>query len=191
MNVLNRIANWKFIVPLTILFLAFPLFFFEYYQLQIDAIAGSELKILDVRLSYSFSDVNGLFSAMGSEGREIYSIISGRVDMVFPMVNSLLMILILFNLLKRVDAPNSKWLYLSLLPILGGFFDLLENFNSLNLINSFPNITHDQVATASLITSLKWSSSLPVLGLLLVLIVMVLRMKMTKTSAERVRSYEL
>jgi hypothetical protein len=60
------------------------------------------------------------------------------------------------------------------LPILGGFFDFLENFNILNLLNSYPNITQDQVATASLITSMKWFSSALVMGLIVVLIVLVL-----------------
>ena len=177
MNVLNRIANWKFIIPLSIVFLSFPLFFFEHYQSKIDAVAGSGLKILDVRLSYSFDDVNGLFAAMGSEGRKIYSIISGKVDMVFPIVNSLLLILILLNLLKRVNLPSSKWLYLSLLPLLAGFFDFLENFTILNLLNSYPNITYDHVATASLITSLKWSSSMLVIGLIGALIMTGLKKK--------------
>jgi hypothetical protein len=94
--------------------------------------------------------------------------------MVFPIVNSLLLMLILFNLLKKVNVPNSKWLYLSLLPILGGFFDFLENFNILNLLNSYPNITQDQVAMASLITSMKWFSSALVIGLIVVLIVMLM-----------------
>ncbi|MFT6500448.1 MAG: hypothetical protein ACJASQ_000557 [Crocinitomicaceae bacterium] len=183
MNVLNRFANWKFILPLFVAFLSFPLFFFDHYQSKITATAGSKLKILDVRFNYSFDDVNGLFAAMGNEGREIYSIISGKVDMVFPIVNSLLLMLILFNLLKKVNVPNSKWLYLSLLPILGGFFDFLENFNILNLLNSYPNITQDQVAMASLITSMKWFSSALVIGLIVVLIVTVLRKKMKRNSA--------
>lgn len=182
MKLLNHIANWKFIVPLSIVFLSFPLFFFEYYQSKIDVVAGSKLKILDIRLNYSFDDVNGLFAAMGIEGREIYSIISGKVDMVFPIVNSLLLILILFNLLKRVTLPNSKWLYLSFSPLIASFFDFLENFNILILLNSYPNTTYDQVATASLMTSIKWSSLAFVIGLIGALIVVVLRKKIATRS---------
>jgi len=42
------------------------------------------------------------------------------------------------------------------LPLIGALFDYLENFNTLNLLDKFPNITSEQVSYGSQMTQLKW-----------------------------------
>jgi len=81
---LHRISNWKFILPLFILFVANS-YMFTHYQNKIDAIAGESVPILDMRDSgYTFEEVKTDFEKMQSGGRDIYKFLAGKVDMIYP-----------------------------------------------------------------------------------------------------------
>lgn len=175
MKLLNKLSNWKVILPLSIVYLIFPLFIFNHYQAQINTLAKREVKILDIRLNYSYTDVNTLFDAMGMEGREIYVFISSRIDMAYPVIYCALLILLLAYLLKKTKGPNSKWMYLAFTPLVGTTFDFLENLSILNLIHHYPNYTSSHVASASLMSSLKWYSLLIIFGMILFLSFILLR----------------
>ena len=57
MNTLQKLANWKFILPLILLYLLIALVLFPRYQKQIDTIAGQHVIPLDLRISYTPADV--------------------------------------------------------------------------------------------------------------------------------------
>lgn len=78
---LHRISNWKFILPLFILFVANS-YMFTHYQQQIDAIAGESIPILDMRDSgYTYDEVKTDFEKMQTEGRGIYHFLASKVDL--------------------------------------------------------------------------------------------------------------
>ena len=56
----------------------------------------------------------------------------------------------------KLFSEKSKIIFLSFLPLIGVLFDYLENFNTLKLLNKFPNITPEQVAYVSQMTQIKW-----------------------------------
>lgn len=156
MNILRRASNWKSILPLFVILLGCMLFVFPKYRSDINTIANEKVRSLDGRINYNLEEVTRLFDTLGDEGREIYKIVSGRIDMAYPIVYCLFSILLLAYVIKKIIPPNSKWIYLSLSPLLGTMFDYIENFNILKMLNEYPNITTKQVAYSALMTQMKW-----------------------------------
>ena len=81
---------------------------------------------------------------------------AGKVDMIYPIVYGVFFVLLLASLLKKLFSKKSKIIFLSFLPLIGVLFDYLENFNTLKLLNKFPNITPEQVDYGSQMTQIKW-----------------------------------
>lgn len=156
MNFLYQFSNWKLILPLSIFFLVFMFVIFPVFQSDIQEIANEQVQSLDGRIAYTLEDVINLFDKIGSQGRDIYKFISGRIDMVYPIVYGLLFVLLLANALKDIIKAQSKLIYFSLFPVLGVICDYIENIFIINFLNSFPIISIEKVAIGSFITTLKW-----------------------------------
>jgi hypothetical protein len=148
-------SNWKFILPLFILFLIFPVFIFPYYQGRMAKVAGQEVIPLDSRFSYSYAEVKKDFDRLGSEGRNTYRFAISKIDMLFPVVFGLLFILTLAWLLKKITPEDSNWILLALFPCIGIIFEYLENFNTLSLLDNYPDITVESVTWGEQMTRLK------------------------------------
>lgn len=154
-NILVEISNWQFILPFFILFALFSFYIFPDYQSRLTRAAGEEITALDTRFSYTHEEVLTDFEKLGEQGRVLYTVIVGRIDMVYPMVFGFLFVLTLAWLLRRITHPESDWIYLSLLPLLVILLDYLENFNTLHLLKTFPNITEEAVSRGETFTLLK------------------------------------
>ena len=174
-NILDKMSNWKFILPFFILFLVFPFFLFPYHQQLMTKVAGQEIIPLDSRFSYSFNEVKNDFDKLGAEGRNVYRFAIGVVDMIFPVIYGPLFILILAWLLKKLSGRNSNWILLALFPIIGILFEYLENFNTLSLLDNYPAITESGVSWGEQMTRLKHIflmlsvAFMPILGIVLLI----------------------
>ncbi|MCJ8167162.1 hypothetical protein MKJ04_20140 [Pontibacter sp. E15-1] len=157
-SVLNRISTWRYILPLFASFCFVTFRIFPTYSSRLQDIAGQEIQLLDIRFSYATSEVLYDFEKLGTEGRDLYKVIAGRIDMIYPIIYGLLFISVLAYLLKRVTNTNSKLLFIATLPALGVTFDYLENLNTLSLLNDFPNLTDQGVAWGEQMTRMKLGS---------------------------------
>lgn len=183
MKLLNKLATWKVIVPLSVLYILFPSVIFRHYQSVMAEMAQGTVQILDLRLSYSWQEVKALFDQLGTDGRDVYRTVSNSIDMIYPLLYCALLILVLAFLLKKVTSARSKWMYLSFIPIIGMLFDFLENLSILDLLNKYPNFTAADVASASFFTTLKWSSMALVFGTIFVLFLLYLYKRRKPKSA--------
>src|SRR5687768_14581282 len=154
-NILDKMSNWKFLLPFFVLFLIFPVFLFPYHQERMAKHAGEEIMPLDSRFSYSFNEVKNDFDKLGTEGRKVYRFAIGVVDMIFPVIYGPLFILVLAWLLKKLSGRNSNRMLLALFPIIGILFEYLENFNTLSLLDSYPAISEKSVSWGEQMTRLK------------------------------------
>jgi hypothetical protein len=170
-GLLSRISNWKFILPLFVVFALFSFFIFPEYQSRMMEAAGQEIAPLDTRFQYSAADVRRDFDALGQSGREIYKIVVARVDMLFPIVYGLLFVLLLAYLLRKASHDQSRWLLLSLLPLTGVIFDFLENFNILRLLIEHPDFSEETVAYGERMIQLKHVLLFVSVGLMAVLVI--------------------
>lgn len=152
---MNKIS-WKIIIVFGLLFLFFMLYLFPVYQAEINKIVGSEVQSLDARFSYTKSDVLSLFQTLKEEGRNKMRLMSGVIDMIFPIVYGVLFFLLLKKLMNNSVTNNKNLKIIPFLPLISAIFDYVENFSVLNMLNSFPVITDTQVLISFSATSLKW-----------------------------------
>ena len=174
-NILDKLSNWKLLLPLFILFLIFPVVLFPYHQQRMAEFAGEEVTPLDSRFSYSYNEVKNDFEKLGVEGRKTYRFAIGVIDMLFPVIYGPLFILLLAGLLKRLAGRDSNWMFLALFPFIGILFEYLENFNTLSLLDSYPGITKEGVLWGEQMTRLKHIFLMlsvvfmPLLGIMLII----------------------
>ena len=117
--------------------------------------AGQEVEPLDMRSSYSHDEVVALFEILATEGRNVYTTVVGRIDMLYPLLYGSLFILVLAWLLKKVLPHRSRWMLLSFFPLVGMLFDYLENIHILKLLDTFPDLDSNTVALTERFTLLK------------------------------------
>lgn len=165
-QLLLTLSDWRILLAFLLISSSFSIYFFPHNHNKINDIAGKELKTLDVRSSYTPDEVQELFTEMKEGGREIYHHITSVVDMIYPVAYTMLMISLLVFLVKKIWGPDSSWLYLGLLPLGPMIFDYLENFNTLGLLASFPELSESAVQYGSTVTGIKWGIAFVCLGLI-------------------------
>lgn len=153
------------IAILIIILLFFNLYLFRLFELKHE---GKLLQSLDVRFSYSNAEVFELFEKIGEQGRSDYFILTAAVDMIYPIVYGLLLVFLLLAITNVLFPARKKLLYIAMIPFTTVFFDYLENFNTLLLLGSFPDMNHRAIATGSFFTSTKWTFATFSLILLLI-----------------------
>ena len=112
--------------------------------------------LLDLRLWYTSSEVYNLFYALGNSGRESYVYFLLYVDMFYPIVYGLFLILTIHILYKRVNFKETNLKIAMALPLGALLFDYIENISILFLLNNYPAIEGCNVLVASASTFLKW-----------------------------------
>ncbi len=167
-KLLAKTSNWKLIIP-ALLCCVYCIMLFQKAQSEMSQICGHEVEMIDVRNNYTLDEINNFFTNLKSEGRQIHRHATAVVDMVFPLGYGILFILISAFFLNKITHDNSNWLYLSLFPILLMLVDVKENFNTLNLLEKFPNLTKDMVQSAAKVTYIKSMLVNACLGLILIL----------------------
>lgn len=153
-NLLVKLSNWKFILP-AFLGTLLCIFLFLNGMEEMSAIAGEKMELLDARKSYTLEDVNLFFTKLTAEGRAVHQHLTGVIDMLFPLILGALSILLLAFLIKNIFGVHSKLLYLALYPLIGMSVDYMENFNTLALLATFPDLTTAMVEKGSQLTALK------------------------------------
>ena len=115
------------------------------------------LRLLDIMpTGYNLNDVNKLFDALGTIGRETYLTRQIPVDMIYPLLSGLTYCLILGYVLKKLNKLNTPFLYICVLPLIAGLVDYLENFGIIILLKSYPDISQSMVSIISVFTVIKF-----------------------------------
>lgn len=156
------------------LLVTFSVFTFPAYQAKMAAAAGEPVEPLDTRFSYSAEEVVAVFEKLGAEGRSVYRIVVGRIDMIFPLLYGSLFILVLASLLKKVVPYRSRLMLLAFFPLIGMLFDYLENVKILRLLDTFPNVSSETVAFAERFTLLKHAFLFTCVAMIVLLILFVI-----------------
>jgi len=153
-KLLAKTSNWKFMLP-AFLVSAYCIYLFQTYQAEMSTMIGEEALIIDMRSGYTEPEISKFFAQLKEEGRALHRYVTGVVDMIFPIGYGLLFIWLSAYLLKKVTRPDSNWMYLSLIPCLLMIVDYKENFNTLNMLSSYPDLTAEMVDSAANVTSIK------------------------------------
>ena len=98
------------------------------------------MKLLDMMpTGYDPAYINALFETLGENGREVYLYNQIPVDMIYPLLFGISYCLLFAFFLKKLNKLNSTFFYLSLLPIIAGIADYLENLGIIIMLNNYPN----------------------------------------------------
>jgi hypothetical protein len=138
------------------------------------------MKLLDMLpTGYSQDYVNKLFRTLGENGREVYLTNQIPVDMIYPLLFGLTYSLLLAYFLKKLNKLKSPFSFLSLLPIIAGIADYLENIGIITMLNSYPDLTKTIVNTTNTFSVIK-SISTSVFFITLIIILILLGIKFVK-----------
>lgn len=147
---LDRIATWPIFALLVVLFILCTLGF-QWRSKVMREIAGHDVRLFDIRCSYTPDEARELLNTIGERGRRIYAITQLTLDLVFPFIYGGLLVIMLY---KLYGNPG----YLLLLPLITVAADLLENLMTTYLALSYRRgLASPVVQVASIFTTLKRS----------------------------------
>ncbi|MBU4307321.1 MAG: hypothetical protein L6428_06580 [Candidatus Aminicenantes bacterium] len=139
------------------------------------------MKLLDMQpTGYNAEYAKNLFDNLGASGREAYLFRQIPVDMIYPFLFAVTYSLLLTFLFKKSFNPKSKINGLSLIPIVGGLFDYLENVGIIIMLSLYP-IFSESIANITNVFSVLKSIFITLFFVLLVVgIVGLIAKKVTK-----------
>ncbi len=135
------------------------------------------MKLLDMMPSgYDLDYVTKLFSSLGEEGRSVYLTNQIPVDMIYPFLFGLSSCLLIAYFLKKLKKLISPYIFLSLLPLVAGIADYLENLGIIAMLRSYPDLSQSSVSTTNVFSIVKSiSTSLFFISLIIILIVVAIK----------------
>ncbi len=141
---------------------------------------ANRMKLLDMLpMGYSHDYANKLFNTLGEDGREIYLTNQIPVDMIYPLLFGLTYSLLLAYFLKKLNKLKSPLTYLSLLPIIAGIADYLENIGIITMLKSYPDLAETTVIVTNTFSVIK-STTTSIFFIVLVVILVVLGIRSVK-----------
>lgn len=165
----NKVIVFIFLL----LFICFNAFVFPFFISQY----GLENQIiLDLSPGFSPDLAYDTMHSYGVHGRKGVLIITGVVDMIYPLIYSMLLMFVMSRLKSFAPKFLNEIKQFFLIPLLIFLFDFLENISILTMIKLFPNRNDPISLAASFFGMLKWS-----FVLLCILIILVLTFRYTKT----------
>lgn len=158
---LKKLSDWIYERAhggLVLFFLAlqfsFTSFILPYFQKQFQPTGSSEL--LDLKFGFDLPTASQILDSYGEAGRSVYLQVESVWDLLFPLVYTVLNVLLISFLLRKTFPENKKLRLLNLLPFVNMFFDFGENFGIIQLLNEFPNLSEFWVNFASTFGIIKW-----------------------------------
>jgi hypothetical protein len=128
--------------------------------------------ILDLRESFSPDDAYELFTALGTEGRRAYLFLHLVPDTLFPIGYALVFAFVSAWFLVRLLPLDHGYQWLSMIPLISGLADVLENLSLVICNLAFPDRIDWLVQVAHLLTKVKFGL-LPI-GLVFLIIIVVM-----------------
>lgn len=127
----------------------------------------NELEFLDDKILYTPKEAYAIIETYGSEERKNVILVYLIWDFVFPTVYTLMMCLIISWIYQRAFTKESSFQKFNTIPILGGLFDLMENFSIVGLILSYPRQSVVLARMAMIFTFLKFRQGI-IIGILII-----------------------
>lgn len=136
---------------LILLALTLVIFFVIFPEINVD-----NQVTLDSRIYYSVKEAYEVISSYSQSGRSVYVVTALTLDIIFPIVYSLLFGTILTFFLHDLIIHKNIWYFFRLFPFLGGLSDISENISISFLIIQLPERITVIALFASLFTITKW-----------------------------------
>ena len=177
---LNRYANWMTLIGLLALYLLFGAVILANAEKKINTLAGKEVGVIDLQLGFNPKHTLQMVEDYGEQGRAYFRHTELTLDIVYPIVYSLLFAVIITMIYRKLLGRPVG--YLNLLPFVAWFFDLLENITIVNLLSHYPE---QSMLMATLCELFKMIKFLVIAMILLVIIVGLVRLLLMMMKKEK------
>jgi hypothetical protein len=178
-STLRKYANGWLILVL----LAGEIFFNAIYlpgvQARLEQYSGGNGPI-DLQLFYTPEKVYGMVDSYGPEGRAVYRTHELTIDVIYPVVYTLLFAFLITWLFQRGFAPGSKMQRLNVVPLGAFVFDMLENICIVTMLSVHPSQPALVAWLGAVFTVVKWLFALATILLILTGLVMALKNRFRK-----------
>ena len=114
------------------------------------------MKIFDMMPSgHDVEYAKTLLDTLGTKGRNAYLYFQIPADLIYPGLFGISYCLLIAYFLKQLGQFEKPILGLSLLPVIGGSFDYLENLGTITMLISYPDFSPMVSGFANVCTILK------------------------------------
>lgn len=162
-NTLYRIANWKILLGLLLIYMVFAGYFLKNAAEKINELAGKKIDVIDLTVGFNPEKTLQMVADYGDTARVYYAQTELTTDIAYPIIYAFLFSIILSLLYKnKAYTPFST---LNILPFFTLIFDCLENFSIVFLLKNYPSQSHSVATFCEVAKLLKWLT----LGAILVL----------------------
>jgi hypothetical protein len=152
---LYQVSNGWVALAALVVFLTFTALVLPAQSAQAEAISG-EAGSPDMSFFYAPQSLYQMADAYGEQGRSAYIQARFTFDLIWPVVYTLFLSTAISWVYARVFAPESRWRWANLAPILGMSFDYLENLATSLVMYRYP-VSSDLIAwLAPFFTAIKW-----------------------------------
>ncbi len=152
-NFLNRIANWKTLFLLLVIYMSFPAYWLKNAEVTINQLAGKPIGPIDLTIGFNPARTLAMVADYGPAARAFYTQTELTTDLVYPVVYSLLLGVILTMLFRH----RSNW-WVAGLPFVSLLFDYLENAAIVTLLTSYPTQSVAVAILCEVFKLIKWLS---------------------------------
>ena len=161
-NFLNRLANWKALLFLGIIYVSFPAYWFKNAGATISQLAGKPVDPIDLTFGFNPARTLAMVADYGPAARAFYARTELTIDLIYPIVYSFLLAIILTMLFRH----RSNRL-IGLLPFVVLLSDYLENAAIVTLLTSYPAQSMTVAVLCEVVKLIKWLSFGITVGLII------------------------
>ncbi|TAE30823.1 MAG: hypothetical protein EAZ91_09360 [Cytophagales bacterium] len=155
-RILNKIANWKTLVILFILYVSFPAYWLKNAGDRINQLAGKPIGPIDLTFGFDPTRTLQMVAEYGPEARAYYTRTELTTDLIYPIVYSLLLAVILTMLFR--NKPYKPFAWVTLLPFASLLFDYLENATIVTMLSTYPSQSMPVAVLCEVFKLAKWLS---------------------------------
>lgn len=151
----QRLSTARPLAVLIVLYILFPAAILPAAEAQMKLYSGG-VGPIDLKFSYTPTEVFQMVAAYGEEGRAFYRILEMTLDVIYPIAYTLLFGALLTAVLRRAFPQNSLVHSLALLPAICFLLDMGENIGIITMLTQFPTQSESVAQITSFLTTLKW-----------------------------------
>ncbi len=163
---LDRLANWRAVLVIFLIaVVVFNLGLFPWRSARLKDLARQDIGIVDTMFAYTPDQVYQKIPAYGVQGRQLYALTELTIDLVYPALYNLFLILTMTLVFRQAFPGQSAWQKLRYLPFAVWASDYAENICIAILLLSYSQRLNALAWVASFFTTTKWSVGIASLGL--------------------------
>lgn len=164
-NLLDRIASWKSLLLLLVVYLSFPAYWLKNAEATINQLAGKTIGPIDLTVGFDPARTRRMVADYGPAARAYYVRTELTLDLIYAVVYSLLFAVILTLLFR--DRAYRPFRWVALLPFLSLLFDYLENAAIVGLLTTYPIQSPALAVWCEVAKLVKWLSFGLIAGLII------------------------